>query len=373
MNEYGLEPESTDLSGLVFTGNADETTPVEHLDYNSYSRKEKKPQSMKGFDKEYRDFIEYIIGITHRIWEEKSIGLIYDTYSSNVVMHLGSTNASGIQGVISGTLQTLFSFPDRRLIGQDVIWSPHGKDGYLSSHRILSTATNLNPSSFGPATHKKINFRTTVDCAAEDNRIYEEWLVRDNLWIVRQLGFNVYETARKLAKAAPKDGQLPYARLGMSENMKGQISPKLHLAKDDSVGEWMLEMLSRVYNYRLFNEVERYYAENATVHFVCDQDLTGHAQIQGMLISLFSAFPNAAFVVERVTCNKRTEADSYSVAVRWRINGVHEGFGFFGAPTGKPATILGISHYTVTRKKVVEEWTVFDGLDVMKQLVDIEA
>nr|WP_321501952.1 ester cyclase [uncultured Dethiosulfovibrio sp.] len=357
---------------VVFTGDSKQVVSVGHHDYNEFSKLERKPQGMKGFDPEYRDFVEYIMKITHTIWEEKSIGLIYDTYSNNVVMHLGSTNASGIQGVISGTMQTLFAFPDRRLIGQNVIWSPHGEKGYLSSHRILSTATNLNPSSFGPATGKRINFRTTVDCAAEDNRIYEEWLVRDNLWIVRQLGFDVFDVARRMAKAAQNDGGLHVAVNGMGENKMGQYSPKLHAPKDDSAGEFILEMLSRVYNYRLFNEVDRFYHDNAVVHFVCDQDMTGKEQIKGMLISLFSSFPNGALVVERVTCNEKSDGKGHDVAVRWRINGVNEGFGYFGAPTGKHATILGISHFSVKDGKIDEEWITFDGMDVLKQLISVE-
>lgn len=362
---------SENCEKVMFEGDSSEVTPVRRTDYNDYIVRDKKHQGMKGFDSDYRDFAEYIIKITHKIWEEKSIGLIYDTYSSNIVMHLGSFNATGIQGVIAGTMQTLFSFPDRRLIGQDVIWSPHGENGYLSSHRILSTATNLNQSSFGPATGggKRISFRTTVDCAAENNRIYEEWLVRDNLWIVRQLGFDVYEAAKKLAKSAPRDEQ--HTNLGMSENMRGQLSPELHQACDGSVGEFMLEMLSRVYNYRLFDEVKKYYTENATVHFICDQDMNGHSQIQGMLMGLFASFPNAAFVIERVTSNQIAD-NAHSVAVRWRINGVHEGIGYFGMPSGKPMTMLGISHYTVADGKICEEWMTFDGLDVLKQLVNVE-
>ena len=34
--------------------------------------------SMDGFNPRYRDFVDYIIGITHEIWEEKGIGKLYD-------------------------------------------------------------------------------------------------------------------------------------------------------------------------------------------------------------------------------------------------------------------------------------------------------
>jgi len=40
-------------------------------------------QPMRGFEEQYVDIIDYIVRITHRIWEEKNIGYIYDTYRHN--------------------------------------------------------------------------------------------------------------------------------------------------------------------------------------------------------------------------------------------------------------------------------------------------
>ncbi len=47
----------------------------------SYStRPRNAAKSMRGFEEQYVDIIDYIVRITHRIWEEKHIGYIYDTY-----------------------------------------------------------------------------------------------------------------------------------------------------------------------------------------------------------------------------------------------------------------------------------------------------
>ena len=43
--------------------------------------KKLKTQSMKGFESQYKNIIDYIVRITFRIWEQKDIGYIYDTYS----------------------------------------------------------------------------------------------------------------------------------------------------------------------------------------------------------------------------------------------------------------------------------------------------
>ena len=353
---------------VIFYGDTDEVTPVGVYDYNDFSQLTKRNQVMPGFEPQYRDFVDYIMKITHDIWESKGIGVIYDTYHNNVTMHLGSSNLVGIKDVISNTLQTLHAFPDRRLIGQNVIWSGYGEEGFLSSHRVLSTATNLGDSNFGPATGRKINFRTVIDCATTNNRIHEEWLVRDNLWIVTQLGLDPHQVAKNMAIAAGKKTPgLLQASYGLCESMEGQFMPERYTAKDDSVGEMMLEMTSRIYNYKYINEVKKYYHKNATVHFICDKDLNGYDEIQGMLVSLLASVPNASYEVERVTCNERAGKDGYDVSLRWRLRGINEGIGFFGQPSGKPLDIMGISHFHVVDNKVREEWITFDGLDVLKQ------
>ena len=354
---------------VVHKGNYTEVNSVDHYDYNDFIQLSKSRQQMKGFDSQYNDFVDYIIKITHQIWEEKGIGVIYDTYHNNVTMHLSSQNSVGIDRVIANTIQTLHGFPDRKLIGQNVIWSNHGKDGYMSSHKVLSTATNLNDSEFGKATNKKINFRTIVDCAVENNRIYEEWLVRDNLWIAKQLGCDVHELAKEMARKSLKSkGGVNSSTFSVGSNMKGQFFPVKYKAKDESIGEFIKEMISKIYHYRLFNEVVNYYHENAVVHHLCDKDLLGHTQIQGILINLFASFPNADYIIDRITVNETKEEKTYDVSVRWRLNGIHEGIGMFGYPSMKPVEFMGITHYKIIDKKVAEEWVTFDGLDILRQI-----
>lgn len=363
-----LAEKQTQINTRIYYGDSKEVTSVGVLDYNDFSKVTKREQNIPGFDSKYRDFVDYIMRITHNIWEEKGIGVIYDTYHNNVTMHCGSINLVGIKDVISNTLQTLHAFPDRRLIGQNVIWSDYGAEGFLSSHRVLSTATNLGDSNFGPATGRKINFRTVIDCATTHNRIHEEWLVRDNLWIVNQLGLDPHEVAKKMARASKDKISKLQATYGLCESMEGQYMPEKYVAKDESVGEVMLEMLSRIYNYKYINDVKTYYHKNAVVHFVCDKDLNGYDEIQGMIVSFLASLPNASYEVERVTCNEREKNQGYDVSVRWRLRGLHEGIGFFGQPSGKPIEIMGINHYHFVGNKVREEWITFDGMDVLKQI-----
>ena len=346
----------------VYYGDTSQVNAVGHNDYSDYLKNTEKKQELSGFDEEYLDIVDYIVKITHRIWEEKGVGIIYDTYAGNCLIHTGDTYSTGVSGVVANTLATLHAFPDRRLMAEDVIWSEDSPGRFLSSHRILSTGTNLGDSSFGPATGKKVFFRTIADCACTNNRIYEEWLVRDNLWIVQQLGIDADSLARKMAA-----GQPCKKTFGRDECMEGQFIPQIYKAKDSSSGEQLLEMFNEIYNRKMINRVCDFYAENAVVHSICNKDLIGHDEIQGAAISLLAAFPNAKLIVDRVTCNEY-DMDVCHASVRWYLRGLHEGLGMYGAPTGKPVEIMGITQYRIESGKITEAWEIYDGLDVLRQL-----
>lgn len=357
----------------LFYGDSQEVNQFSHMDYSDYIKSLKKQQNLDGFDSIYKDFVHYILSITHKIWEEKSIGYIYDTYHNNVKMHLGSTNQTGINSVIAGTFQTLHAFPDRKLFGENVIWSGNDKDGFYSSHRVQSISTNLGESEFGPATGKKVFFRTTIDCFVHSNRIIEEWLVRDNLYIVEQLGIDPHEFAKsEVEKQNLQTNKRLDNEFGKSEANNGQLRPEVYSSNSQEfeIGDFIMGYFNRVWERRLFDYVRVYYGKEAVSHFICDKDLIGYQQIQGMLISFFASFPNAKFIVERVTCNERqnTNSNSWDVAVRWRILGINEGIGYFGKPSGCPVEVLGISHLIIEDEKITEEWITFDGLDVLKQI-----
>ena len=44
-----------------------------------------------GFDPKYNDIVDYILKITHEIWEEKGIDTICDTYSEGITLFTGTT------------------------------------------------------------------------------------------------------------------------------------------------------------------------------------------------------------------------------------------------------------------------------------------
>ena len=159
-------------------------------------------QPLPGYEAQYRDFVDYIIRCTHRIWEEKNVGLCRSHYAADCAIHTLAGPVTGVEAVVQNTITTLAAMPDRALIGQDVIWSDDGPAGLYSSHRIVSQSTHLGDDALlGPATGHGNGVMTIADCLCRENRIVEEWLVRDNLRGLLQIGGDPWPVAQAQAAA----------------------------------------------------------------------------------------------------------------------------------------------------------------------------
>ena len=151
---------------------------------------------MKGFDKKYKDFPDYILEITKQIWEGKDVESIGEFYTDNIPVRSPFGITYGNKPVIEATYNTLKEFPNRQLLGEDVIWNGNDDIGYHSSHRILSKGTHLGDGFYGKPTGKDIFYRVIADCACKNNKVYDEWIVRDQGAMVRQIGLTPEEFAQ---------------------------------------------------------------------------------------------------------------------------------------------------------------------------------
>jgi hypothetical protein len=56
-------------------------------------------------------------------------------------------------------------------------------------------------------------------------------------------------------------------------------------------------------------------------------------------------------------------------ALRWSLNGRHDGFGMFGPPSGGQIHLLGISHAEFGPWGLRREWVLFDETAIWKQIL----
>jgi predicted ester cyclase len=326
-------------------------------------------QNLAGFEPVYADFVDYIIRCTHRIWDERGVGLIDTHYTHNPTVYTPYGTLHSREEMVASTLRTLAGWSDRRGYGNEVIWSGDDQRGLYSSHRVTSVGRNTGWTEFGPPTRRKVSWITVADCAVIDNRIYEEWIVRDYLAVVLQLGHDPREAAKKIAAAKAAKGE-SLCDLGDIDRLRGQFpAPDTWSgpATDEPTENLVCQFLHDVWNRRRMDKIFEVYAPHAATHVPPMRTIIGREAYFGYVVSMLAMMSNAGLMIQHV-CSASDPRGGRQVAVRWLLDGHHDGPGRLGDPTGKRLSQMGVSHIHVQDGRIVEHWKVTDEFSLMVQL-----
>ena len=329
-----------------------------------------KTQTLAGFDDEFVDIADYILRITHRIWEQKNIGRCYDYYGDYCPVHTLGGYCDSVDVVVQNTLKTIAAFPDRSLIGEDVIFAQEPDEVYYSSHRITSIMTNKGPSEFGLPTGKTGRVTTIADCMCKDNKIYYEWLMRDNSFLIAQLGIDLMDAARFQASAPCNDTFVSWINDEYQRTEQGKAMDWSPLNdKDAQYGDFVKQWAERIFNDKMFNQLADFYHPAAAVQWPGGRQATGIAALSGMLVNWLATCPDATMVVDHL-CVTHYDDERVHLAVRWGVAGTYnaqtEQMNEF---SGQPHYVLGASHFELENGLICRECTVFDEVAATANLI----
>jgi predicted ester cyclase len=209
-----------------------------------------------------------------------------------------------------------------------------------------------------------------ADCVVHANRIVEEWLVRDELSILRQFGYDEQATVATIAQSFPQsygDALAVEVARAQGQPRSGMMPAPQRAGFDPE--DFVRRTLEEVWNQRAFGRIYERYAPTYHCHAASGRELYGQDDYLRFIWSWLAVFPTARLEIDHV-CVVGGEADGYRTAVRWRLLGVHEGYGMYGKPTGRPVQIMGMTQHRLKDGKLQEEWTVFDELTVMAQVYE---
>jgi predicted ester cyclase len=325
-------------------------------------------QRMHGFQPQYADIVDYIVRVTHRIWEEKEIGYIYKTYRHNSSVTDDSGLQYGRDKIVADTVHTINAFPDIRLYADEVIWAGDDRVGFHTSHRAVIIGHNTGFSRYGPPTGRKIVVWAIANCVAVENEIFREHVIYNNASLLQQLGFDLRVAAREFGNQAAQLRPPLDARFGEAERLVGQGTP-LDLARPD---EFTVEPFLRwawhyTWNWRNLNTVDTTHAPTLRFHGPTGRELVGRGEYKSFILSIIAMFPDLALQVDDVYY-MGNDADGYLASVRWSALGTHRGFGIYGPPTGRRVTMWGITQHRIRAGRVDEEWMLFNEFELMQQI-----
>lgn len=318
---------------------------------------------MTGFNPRWKDFPDFIIGITKEIWEDRNISSLHHYYGDDIIVRSPASVVRGNKGVIAATMATLAEFPDRQLYGEDVIWHDDPLHGLISSHRLMCTATHIGNGMYGKATGKKLRYRILADCACRNDGVYDEWLVRDQGAIVRQMGWEPKAYAADLI-----------AREGGPDRCVKPFTPEIDVqgeyrghGNDHPVGKRYADIVTAIAGADLA-VINREYDRALQVELPGGETGFGREALDFFWMNLRSAIPDATFAIHHVI-GRNDDEFSPRAALRWSFTGRHTGWGAFGVPTGAEIHIMGMSHAEFGPWGLRREWILIDETAIWKQIV----
>ena len=319
-------------------------------------------QPMAGFEDDFTDIVDYIIRITEQIWVDRAVGRIYDTYDASCTVYTTSGVVRSVEEVIASTTMGIHGGPDGETHHLNVAWSGDETEGFYTSHLGFARSTNNGASPYGPATGKRLGRFFVADCVSRDNRIHTEWLVRDNGAAVRQMGFDMHETAQRIAEVPLSETPV----VSIPTRLQGQAPRKGYDGPTDTVEGWVANHFSRIWNGRLFDHIANAYSPDVIAHWAGGRVASGQRNLSSLIIGLLASLPDATLRVENVCWSDET--DGIIVAVRWMLEGTTRAGGLLGdVPAGRQVSVMGMSHLRFAGPVVVEEWTMFDEVAVIAQ------
>ena len=326
-------------------------------------------QSLKGFDDIYQNIVDYIVRITYRIWEDRDVEYILDTYSSFSKVFDDYGLQFGNQKIVDDTHHTTGAFSNIKLIADEVIWAGNDEIGFHTSHRTIIRGTNDGPSNFGPATNKDIDILVIANCVALENRIFLEHVCYNTSSMLLQLGMNLDDMAKKLAATAP----LGWPRDQKTWNdLKNAARPEIPIFENLPITGFDIDRFLRItfenlWNKRDYDELDLNFVENLQFEGPTNRKFNGLKDYQDFLKSLATCFPDLELQVDEIYW-MGDEIDGFLSSTRWSASGIHKGSGVYGPPTGSQVQIWGITQNEIQKGRITKEWMLFNEMDLMMQI-----
>jgi len=327
-------------------------------------------QRLSGFDPDYRNIVDYIVRITHRIWEteQREVEYIGDCYADDSLVYDDYGLQTGNQKIITDTHHTTGAFPDIILDAEEVIWAGNDEVAFHTSHLTRIVGTNTQASRYGDATGASINVPVIANCVALGNDIFLEHVLYNTSAMLQQLGLDLWAEAERLV-ADPPEGWPRSADVW--DQLRSAASPQKPISEIDPVNQFDPDAFTRAIHNNIWNGngsvIDQRYISDFTFEGTTARLFTGTGTYRDYVNELKSTFPDLKLQVDEVYW-MGNEQEGYLISTRWSAEGTHTAGTVYRDPTGAACQIWGITQWRVKDERIEQEWQLFNEFDLMMQI-----
>ena len=316
----------------------------------------------------FSGIVDFVERTTKFIWNHHNPGLIARYYTPTTIVHTPDGDICGRDAVIEGCVKKMAAFPDIKDHISDTIWVQDGPDRWRTSMRWTWTARGTGYGTHGPPTGRRVVCTGIANCVVHGERYIEEWVVYDDVTLLRQLGISL---AAHLAACAPLAADDVFAATGEVHQLLGGDFPAPMVAAVggvDSPHEAVHRFNHEVWNRKMVGDVDVHMHPAVVAHVESGRELYGTGDVKHHVLATMAMLPNCRRFVDEVYLTPGDDGEQ-RVATRWTILGTNTGPSRYGPPTGRSVRIMGITHQRVVDGLVVEEWQEWSELALMKALL----
>ena len=327
-------------------------------------------QSLTGFDPDYRNIVDYIVRITHRIWEtdDREVDYIGACYAPDSMVYDDYGLQTGSAKIIADTRHTTGAFPDIILNAEEVIWAGDDDVAFHTSHLTRIIGTNTGSSRYGAATGAKINFPVIANCVALGNDIFLEHVLYNTSAMLQQLGIDLWDEAERLA-AAPPPGWPRSAKVW--NNLRRAAAPDHPISEGEPAPGFDPDAFARATHASIWNgdgaAIDECYAPDLAFEGTTERQFSGREAYKAYVREFRNAFPDLIQQVDEVYW-MGNDVDGWLISTRWSAEGTHTGGALYRDPTGAACQIWGITQWRVKDGVIEQEWQLINEFDLMMQV-----
>ena len=316
-------------------------------------------QALSGFDPSYKNIVDYIVRITHRIWEtdKREVEYIGETYSEDSRVFDDYGLQLGCKKIISDTHHTTGAFPDIILDAEEVIWAGDDITGFHTSHLTRIIGTNTGISRYGEPKDKKISVMVIANCIALENEIFHEHVLYNTSAMLQQLDIDLWEEAERLISDPPagwprsNEVWLDLRKSASPEKPLYMYEPHTGFDPD----KFARDIHNNIWNGD-FSALNKFYTDNVKFEGTTNRLFEGREAYKAYVETIRTAFPNLILQVDEVYW-MGNERDGWLISARWSAEGKHLGDGIYKKPSNASCQLWGITQWRVSSGVIAVSYT----------------